>query len=426
MSAFDRVIGYDSIKTELLQVCDVIHNPEVYKAIGAKIPKGILLDGEPGLGKTLLAECFIEESGLNAYTLRRSKGGDSFTGEISDTFKKAIENAPCIVFLDDMDKFANEDDRHRDAEEYVAVQAGIDEAKDHDVYVIATVNDSEKLPQSLIRPGRFDRIISIETPSSEDAEKIIKYYLSGKKMGKDVNIEDVSKMISYVSCAELETILNEAAVYAGFERKAEIEMSDIVKSVLRKNYRVTEDRNSLSTEDLNCRAIHEAGHLVVSEVLCPGSVGMASVNNWRGGKAGGFIHLCKDVDKRPYMIMTSLAGKCAEEMECAETYASGCQSDLDRAVRLIRHGMSFNATCGLGLLNVETRRIPGQSENISSRMEAVTYAELERYMLKTKDILIKNREFLQAVKKSLAEKETLLYSEIRAIRESFEITPISF
>ena len=130
MSAFDKVIGYETIKNELAQICDMIHNKDAYEKLGAKLPRGIVLSGDPGLGKTLMAKSFIEESGLKAFTVRRDKGNDDFIGSITEVFKNAKDNAPSIVFLDDMDKFANEDEGHRDAEEYVAVQSGIDEVKD--------------------------------------------------------------------------------------------------------------------------------------------------------------------------------------------------------------------------------------------------------------------------------------------------------
>ena len=222
MSAFDRIIGYEPIKKELLQIVDMIRNGDVYEALGAKLPQGVLLHGAPGLGKTMMANCFIEESGLPAYVVRRNKGSDDFIAEITETFQKAKENAPCIVFLDDIDKFANEDSGHRDAEEYVAVQAGIDEVKNSGVFVLATANIIRKLPFSLVRLGRFDRKIEVERPTDKDAEEIIAHYLSDKKVSESVNMEDLSKMISYSSCAELETILNEAAIYAAFERKQSI------------------------------------------------------------------------------------------------------------------------------------------------------------------------------------------------------------
>jgi len=147
MNTFDKIIGYDSIKEELLQIVDMIHNKEIFEDLGAKLPQGVLLAGDPGLGKTLMAKCFIEAAGIPSFTIRRDKGNDDFVGGITETFMKAKENAPSIVFLDDMDKFANEDDRHCDAEEYVAVQSGIDEVKGYDVFVLATVNNFDKLPR---------------------------------------------------------------------------------------------------------------------------------------------------------------------------------------------------------------------------------------------------------------------------------------
>ena len=228
MSAFDKVIGYGSIKKELMQIVDMIRNKEMYSKLGAKLPHGAMLVGDPGLGKTLMTNCFIEESGLKTLTIRKDRSNGEFLNRITEVFEKAKEKEPCIIFLDDLDKFANEDDDHRDAEEYVAVQAGIDEVKDHEVFVIATVNDPNKLPDSLKRSGRFDRIIKVGCPSHKDAEQIIDHYLSDKKISKDVNREDLAKMITYSSCAELETILNEAAINAAYERKDSIGINDLV------------------------------------------------------------------------------------------------------------------------------------------------------------------------------------------------------
>ena len=149
MNAFDKVIGYKSIKRELLQVCDMIRNRAIYEEMGARLPHGLLLYGDPGLGKTLLAKCFMEESGLNTITVRRDQGGDAFVNSITQAFAKAKAEAPAILFLDDMDKFANEDASRCDAPEYVAVQAGIDDVKETEVFVIATANEIRKLPAPL-------------------------------------------------------------------------------------------------------------------------------------------------------------------------------------------------------------------------------------------------------------------------------------
>ena len=425
MSAFDTVIGYETIKNELLQICDMIHNREIYEELGAKLPQGLLRYGDPGLGKTLMAKSFIEESGLNSYIVRRNKGNDDFIGDITATFQKAKENAPCIVFLDDMDKFANEDNDHRDAEEYVAVQAGIDEVKNYDVFVLATANEIWKLPKSLVRSGRFDRKIEVQCPTNSDAGEIIEHYLSNKKVSKDVNMDDLSKMISYSSCAELETILNEAAIGAAYNRKPSIEMDDLVKSVLRMQYDSPDNYTKTSAEDMKKTALHEAGHLVVSEILCPGSVGLASLRSTGRDSTGGFIHRCKELPRRPYHVLVSLAGKAAVELYYSETCASGCQNDINRAFNIIREGLSENATLGFGMIDVATNRFPNTSESMNSRNEAVTHSELERYMIITKDILLKNREFLEKATAALIEKETLLHSDIVSIRENSAITEVA-
>ena len=210
MNAFDKVIGYKATKRELLQLCDMLRNREIYEEMGARLPHGLLLYGDPGLGKTLLARCFVEESGLHTITVRRDKGGDAFIDGITQAFASAKAKAPSIVLLDDMDKFANEDDTHCDAPEYAAVQAGIDDVKDTGVFVIATANDIRKLPSSLRRSGRFDRKIGLQAPTASDAEEIIAHYLKTKRVSDSVNMEDLTRMMRYNSCAELETILNEA------------------------------------------------------------------------------------------------------------------------------------------------------------------------------------------------------------------------
>lgn len=424
MSAFDRIIGYQTIKEELLQICDMIHNREIYENLGAKLPQGILLYGDPGLGKSLMAKSFITESGLPAYIVRRDKGSDDFIGKITDTFEKAKKNAPAIVLLDDMDKFANEDDRHIDAEEYVAVQAGIDEVKGYNVFVFATVNEIRKLPRSLIRSGRFDRKIEVNSPTDRDAEEIIKYYLGQKKVSDNVNMDDLVKMVSYGSCAELETILNEAAIGAAYARKEKIEMDDLVKSVLRMQYDAPDNFTKKSSDALNEIALHEAGHLVVSEILTPGSVGLASLRTAGRDSTGGFIHRCMPVTRRAHHILISLAGKAAVELYYSGVCASGCQSDIRKAADNIRDAISESGTGGFGMIDVANHRFPESSESFNSRNESVVHAELERYMFKAREILIKNRDFLEKAAQMLSEKETLLYSDIRKLRESIKITEV--
>ena len=422
MSAFDKVIGYDTIKTELVQICDMIHNREIYESLGAKLPKGILLYGDPGLGKTMMAQAFIEECGVASYTVRRNKNSTGFIDEITGAFAAAKESAPAIVFLDDMDKFANEDSKHRDAEEYVAIQAAIDDVKDHCVFVLATANEPTKLPDSLVRSGRFDSKIEFHSPSESDAVKIITHYLEGKKVSAEVNMEDVSKMLGNSSCADLETVLNAAAISAAYARKDCVGMSDLVEAVLRMQYDAPDYSIRKSDEEIEKIALHEAGHLVMSEVLVPGSVGLASVRSTGRDASGGFVSCCKELTNTRHKILVALASKAAVELYYSEACADGCQSDIARAYNRIRNGLSDNATLGFALVDVETRRSPGMSETMNAASEAVVHAELERYLFKARDILLKNREFLEKTRDALVEKETLLYSDIRTIREIVTIT----
>lgn len=424
MSEFNKIIGYQTIKEELLQICDMIHNREIYEKLGAKLPQGILLYGDPGLGKSLMAKCFIAESGLPAYIVRRNKGSDDFIGKITETFEKAKNNAPAIVLLDDMDKFANEDDRHADAEEYVAVQAGIDEVKGCNVFVFATVNEMRKLPHSLIRSGRFDRKIEVNAPTDRDAEEIIKYYLAQKKVSDNVNMDDLVKMVSYGSCAELETILNEAAINAAYARKEKVEMDDLVKAVLRMQYDAPDNFTKKSGDALKEIALHEAGHLVVSEVLTPGSVGLASLRSSGRDSMGGFMHRCLPVARRAHDILVSLAGKAATELYYSGTCASGCQNDIARAADNIRDALTESGMCGLAMIDVSNGPFPESSESFKARNESVVHAELERYMFKTREILIKNRNFLEKAAELLSERETLLYSDIKRLRENVEIQEV--
>ena len=422
-NAFEKIIGYEEIKEELMQICDMIKNRKRYEALGAKLPHGILLHGDPGLGKSLMAECFIEESGLKSFTVRYDADSKVFINRIKKTFNEAVDVAPTIILFDDMDKFENEDEDRPDAEAYVAIQSGMDAVKKCGVIVIATVNNIRKLPRSLIRPGRFDRKIEIERPTAQDAVKIIKYYLRDKKLSDNVNLDDLSKMISYSSCAELETVMNEAAISAAYAKRDSIDMADLTKAVLRMQYGSPENHDKKSADDIKKTALHEAGHLVASEVLCSESVGLASLRSKGRDSTGGFIHRCKDLPRRPYHIIVSLAGKAAVELYYGESVASGCWRDLSQAYHYTQNGIYDNGTSGLSLVWADGEF--GASEDLISRIEQATSTELERYMLKAKDILLKNRDFLEKIAAELEAKETLLFSDIQKIKSTTTVTPVA-
>ncbi len=268
MNAFDKVIGYKATKRELLQLCDMLRNREIYEEMGARLPHGLLLYGDPGLGKTLLARCFVEESGLHTITVRRDKG---------------------------------------------------------------------------------------------------------------------------------------------------IDMEDMVSVVLKQQYGAQEDMPRVSDEVIEKVALHEAGHLVVCEALCPGSVGFASLLPSDENRCGGFIHCCKGVSDSQSAII-ALGGKAAVEMRYAGQVAEGCRDDIARAVNCIREAAAKEGTLGFSLLNVESDSSSNMSESLNARSEAAVQAELERYYGKARALLAQNEAFLKEITEVLVMKKTLLYSDIQAIR----------
>ena len=414
MNAFDKVIGYRALKKELLGLCDMIRNREYYEEFGATLPKGILLEGSPGLGKTLLAKCFIEECGLSAFVIRKNKN-ENFADHITGVFEKAKASAPCILFLDDMDKFANEDDERPDAAEYVAVQTGIDEVKETDVFLIATVNHIQKLPHSLIRAGRFDRRISVERPESSDCVKIIKHYLSKKKVSQNLNVDDIAKMISYSSCAELETIVNEAAIHAAFERKTVIDKDDFIYAVLKCKYGARDAEEIKDAEKLREIAVHEAGHAVMSELLIPGSVGIASIVRNSYHEINGLVHCCKKITD-PQDTMIALAGKAAVDILLG-TFDAGVEDDLSTAFRNIRYEIADLGKAGFSTLGV-ARGGEKDSEALTIKIETAVQTEMENKLYKARKILTQNKVFLEKTAQALLQKETLLYSDIQKIRNT--------
>lgn len=421
MSEFDKIIGYKDVKAELIRLCDVIKNGEKYKALGVSPIGGLLLDGEPGVGKTLMANCFIKESGRRAYVCRKNKPDGEFVNEIKKTFFNAMANEPSIVLLDDMDKFANEDSYRRNAEEYVTVQSCIDEAKGRDVFVVATTNGTSKLPDSLLRAGRFDTIIDVKAPQGQDAVEIVQYYLSTKKSVSEVNAEDVARLLNGKSCAELETVINTAGQYAGFANKEYIDMDDITRACLRVIYNAPESTAPHNERALKRIAYHEAGHTVAAEMLESGSVDLVTVRK-NTGDVGGLTcyHLPDDywISKKSMenRVIAILAGKAATEIVFGET-DTGANNDLHRAFDIVSRFSDNYCAYGFGYWEDNS----SSSSRREKREDRIT-ADMERYYIEAKKLLIDNRTFLDGIAKRLQEKDTLVYSEIREIKkDSFKI-----
>jgi len=416
MSEFDKIIGYKDVKTELIRLCDVIKNSEKYKALGVAPIGGLLLDGEPGVGKTLMADCFIKASGRKSFVCRKNKPDGEFVNEIKNVFNEAAENEPSIILLDDMDKYANEDDHHRNAEEYVTVQSCIDEIKGKDVFVLATTNGTNNLPKSLLRAGRFDVIITVDTPQGEDAVEIVKYYLSQKKAVAEINAEDVARLLSGRSCAALETVINTAGQYAGYANKEMIDNDDVIRACLRVIYNAPESTAPHNPVILERTAYHEAGHAVVAEILEPNSVDLVSVRK-NTGTVGGFTAYHNPDDywaSKIYMenrVIALLAGKAASEIVFGEV-DTGANNDLHRAFDIVQRFADNYCSYGFGYWEERD-----SSPNRLSRREDRISADMEMYYARARKILIDNRDFLERLAKRLQEKDTIVASEIKEIKE---------
>ncbi len=422
MKAFKKIIGYESVKKELYQIIDMFKNNEIYESMGAKLPKGLLIYGNPGLGKTLMAEAFIEECNVKSFVVKMNNDQETLLKDINEIFLEASKLDKAIIFFDDLDKFSEKDKAHVDDKVFVNIQSNIDNVKDKNIFVIATVNNIKKLPSSLIRNGRFDIKIPILIPTKEDAAKIMEYYLKSKKINSNLNFEDVSKMISYTSCADLDTILNESAISAAYQRKDAIDIDDIVKAYCRELYNVPNEALKCSEEELYSVSLHEAGHAAIAEAIKPNSVGLISIQPYNRGRANGFTKACLEMNRRPEAILVALGGKVACELFDKGRCASGCQDDLSKAMSLIRNGINDNGTCGVGLLTDSNELSFGVSQNGLERSEVATQAELERYMFIAKDILLKNKDYLLKVAENLKNKRYLLYSDLKKIKDICTIT----
>ena len=250
MKEFDRIIGYNDVKAELERICDIMINHDKYAKLGVTTPRGLLMHGVPGVGKTTMAKCLIEASKRPVFICRKDKPDGDFIKEIKKQFEDAKNNAPSILFLDDMDKFANDDEYHKNSEEFVTVQSCIDDCKGIEVFILATANDLKAIPKSLLRAGRFDKSIKINNPRLEDAAEIIKYYLSQKKFVADIDYKELAKILNGGSCAELETVINEAGVYAGFQNKDKIELDDILRAAMRVIFGAPENLEETDEDEL--------------------------------------------------------------------------------------------------------------------------------------------------------------------------------
>lgn len=311
MDKFDeKVIGYDSIKETLRQIADVLKRPEAYKEKGVSMPRGLLMESAPGLGKSLMASILMEESGRKSFVFRRINEGNTFLGEMKDIFDVAKEEAPSILLLEDLNLYVESNSPY--APEWACLQACIDETSDADIFVIATTNDTRYMPQSLLRPGRFDYILNLNPPLGKTAENIVSYYLRDKNLAKDVQISDIVKAMPQVSCATLETVMNLAAINSVYRDHAHVQKEDIIDALLKVVYNLRKADCKEDPQEHQMIAVHEAAHAVVGEVLHSGSIGIITIRGSHGaigGMESGFAVYAKSEEEFQDEIIKTLAGK---------------------------------------------------------------------------------------------------------------------
>ena len=410
MNAFDTIIGYNHVKEELRLISDALQNRAAYERLGVTPPGGLLLYGEPGVGKSLMAAAVIEASGRKAFCYRKGSPGEQFVAKIKKTFDVALQNAPSIIFMDDMDKFSNEDENHPDAEEYVTIQSCIDEVKGKGVFVLATANQIRRLPKSLCRAGRFDRKIEIRAPKGSDAAKIVAHYIAAKPCAKGLDPMLIARIMSGRSCAELETVINEAGLFAGYERAESITTAHFMKACMHTVFRISVGPNETALDPaadgiLAEVAYHEAGHAVVSEVLLPESITVVTVHckdGERMGFTGYYTNLQEDaLYAKKSRIAGALGGMAAQEQKFGRI-GLGAETDIEKAFDLERH-LVVNA-CTLGL-RLHENDYSGTTQLLAEQEQAVI-GEVERYYRKAKEILAANREFLEKLAAALMQKSS--------------------
>ena len=415
---FKDIIGYDDTKKTLERLIDVLNNQEKYKKIGSTIPNGLLLYGPPGLGKTTFAKKILNNVNRKVYIVRKTKSDGTFMDYLSDIFEQAKNNQPSIILLDDLDKFA-EDDNTRNCEEFVTVQSLIDDIKNINVFVIATVNDKHVLPRSLLRSGRFDIKIEVDYPDEKESYNIMKHYLKNKKIDKEVNIKNISYILSCKSCADLEKTCNQAGIYAAYKNKTTIGNDELIRAALELSYDTNiEDNDKEDKYSLNT-AYHEAGHAIVGEYLEPGSVKFITTAK-SNSDTKGFTRLYNneyyrdDIYFMENRVITLLAGKAATDL-IYKKCDTGANDDLHRAYDITERFV--DNYCMLDF-NSWIRRCDESSEKVKQTKDENINKLIQKYYNQAKEILIQNRNKLDFLAITLNNKKILFQEEIQELMNS--------
>ncbi len=432
---FADVAGSIEAKTELQEIVEFLKYPGKFEALGAKIPKGVLLFGSPGTGKTLLARAVAGEADVPFFSISGSEFVEMFVGvgasRVRDLFNKAKKNAPCIIFIDEVDAVGRQrgtglggghDEREQTLNQILVEMDGFEQGTN--VIVMAATNRPDVLDPALLRPGRFDRRVTLDLPDMKAREEILEVHTKKKPLEKDVDLSEVAKKTPGVSGADLANIANEAAIFAARNNQKKITLADFHEAVEKIALGPERKSHVLSDKEKEITAYHEAGHALLSHLL-PHCNPVHKVSIVSRGMAGGVTWSLPVEDKHLHSvadfkddIAMSLGGRTAEELVFGDI-TTGASSDLKHANELARrmitdYGMSpqlsnqvFGDSEGSTFLGKSMGESRNYSEEVAAKIDDEVQKLIREATVTANKVIRKNRTKLNLIAKTLLEKETI-------------------
>ncbi|MBE6059687.1 MAG: ATP-dependent metallopeptidase FtsH/Yme1/Tma family protein [Clostridium sulfidigenes] len=442
---FKNVAGADEEKQELEEIVDFLKNPKRYMEVGARIPKGVLLVGPPGTGKTLLAKAVAGEAGVPSFSISGSDFVEMFVGvgasRVRDLFEQAKKNSPCIIFIDEIDAVGRQrgagmggghDEREQTLNQLLVEIDGV--GVNEGIIMVAATNRPDILDPALLRPGRFDRQIVVGVPDVKGREEILKVHSKNKPLNEDVELKILAKRTPGFTGADLENLMNEAALLTVRARRKVITMEELEESITRVMAGPEKKSRVISEKDKNLTAYHEAGHAVVSKYL-PNSYAVHEISIIPRGMAGGYtLHLPNEdtaytsKSKLRDDMVGLLGGRVAEALILGDI-STGAKNDIDRTTSIAKkmvmeYGMtdalgpiSFGKDDGEVFMGRDFGRTRDFSEEVASKIDREIKALIDEAYERTETILKENIDKLHDVAKALLEREKLTAEEFNAIME---------
>lgn len=447
---FEDMAGNAEAKDEVVEVVDFLKNPERYAALGAKIPKGVLLVGPPGTGKTLLAKAVAGEANVPFFSVSGSSFIEMFVGvgasRVRDLFENAKKEAPSIIFIDEIDAIgksraaggmiSGNDEREQTLNQLLAEMDGFN-SDSSPVIVLAATNRPEVLDPALLRPGRFDRQVLVDKPDFEGRVEILKVHIKNIKLARNVDLFEVAKLTAGLAGADLANIVNEAALLAGRGNKKEVEQSDFLEAVERGIAGLEKKSRRISPKEKKIVAYHESGHALIAEIT-KGAKKVTKVSIIpRGLAALGYTLNTPEENKylmQKHELLAEvdvlLGGRAAEAVFLGEI-STGASNDLERATDIIKAMVSYyGMTDVAGLMVLEKQRnvfLNGglgssreYSEEMAQKMDLHIKAALNERFEAVKNALETYREAIESMVKELFEKETIDGQKVREIISEYE------